>query len=144
MPILKFQCHTCGLSLRKRVDRGTEEVDCSCGDKALLEGALVPEMSVGFSAPVKTSMSVQDSGVESFDLEFDRVIGEEARQKWDTIYERRRAKWDLVNKNPGTNGYDIMKLPDGHYETLPTPAKIYREARSENMERLKTQTSKQE
>lgn len=139
MPILKFQCHSCGLSSRKRVSVGVEQVDCSCGETAILEGALKPDMSVGFTAPVKQSMKVQDSGVDSFDLSFDRVIGEDSKQKWDTIYKRRRAKWDLINANPNTDGYDIMKLPDGHYSSLPTPAKEYREARSENMERLKSQ-----
>jgi len=139
MPILKFQCHTCGLSSRKRVASSVEQVDCSCGDVALLEGALKPDMSVGFTATVKQSMVAQDTGVDSFDLSFDRVIGEESKQKWETIYKRRRDKWELIHANKGTDGYDIMKLPDGQYSSLPTQAKEYRETRSENMERLKSQ-----
>ena len=116
-----------------------EQVDCSCGSVATLEGALKPDMSVGFTATVNQSMVAQDTGVDSFDLSFDRIIGEESKQKWETIYKRRRDKWDLIHANKGTNGYDIMKLPDGQYNSLPTQAKEYRETRSENMERLKSQ-----
>ena len=141
MPILKFQCHTCGLFQRKRVARQVKSIDCTCGETAFVEGT-TPNMTVGFSANVEKSMKVQSSGMESFDLEFDRVIGEDSRDKWDTIYRRRRDKWDLIHKNEGTSGYDIMKMPDGHYETLPQKAKVFRDARQENMRKLKTQKTK--
>jgi hypothetical protein len=138
MPILKFQCQSCGLLQRKRVPTQKESIDCSCGEKAFLEGS-TPNSSVGFSADVEGTMRVQTSGIESFDLNFDRVIGEESKQRWDTIYQRRKDKWDIIHSNEGTNGYDIMRLPDGHYESLPKQAKMFRDAREENMSKLKSQ-----
>jgi hypothetical protein len=140
MPILKFQCTSCGFSQRKRVSRGTDTIDCtSCGASAFAEGS--PNLTVGFQASVSTSMRVQDSGIESFDMDYDRVIGEDAQKKWDLIYKRNRDKWDIVNSNPGSTGLDIMKLPDGTYESLPDPAKVYRETRQDRMNKLEQQRS---
>lgn len=143
MPILKFQCTTCGLSQRKRVSRGTDTISCTCGESAFLEGS--PNLTIGFQASVANSLKVQDSGIESFDMEYDRVIGEDAQAKWDLIYRRRRDKWDIIHSNPNSSGYDIMKLPDGTYESLPNPAKTYRETRQDSMNKLDQQrtTSKE-
>lgn len=140
MPILKFQCDSCGLLQRKRVSVQVQSIDCTCGEKSFVEGS-APKSSVGFSANVESSMKVQSSGIESFDMSFDRVIGEDSKQKWDAIYQRRRDKWDIIHNNEGTNGYDIMRLPDGHYESLPKQAKMFRDAREENMSKLKSQNN---
>jgi hypothetical protein len=139
MPILKFQCTSCGFSQRKRVSRGTDNISCTCGESAFVNGS--PNLSIGFSADVTNPLKVQDSGIESFDLDYDRVIGEDAKKKWDTIYRRRRDKWDLIHSNPNTDGFDIMKLPDGTYESLPDPAKTYRNSRQDSMKQLKSQRS---
>ncbi len=140
MPILKFQCTSCGFSQRKRVSRGTDMISCtSCGESAFAEGS--PNLTVGFQAPVSTSLKVQDSGIESFDMDYDRVIGEDAKEKWDLIYKRNKHKWNIVHSNPETTGLDIMKLPDGTYESLPDPAKVYRETRQDSMNKLEQQRS---
>lgn len=134
MPILKFQCTTCGLSQRKRVARSTDKISCTCGESAFVEGS--PNLTIGFEASVNKSHRVQDSGIESFDMDYDRVIGEDAQAKWDIVYKRNREKWDILHANSGTSGLDIMKLPDGSYESLPQPAKMYREKREEGMNKL--------
>ena len=137
MPILKFQCTTCGLSLRKRVTRGTDTISCACGESAFVDGS--PNLTIGFQSPVGNSLKVQDSGIESFDMDYDRVIGEDAQAKWDLIYRRRRDKWDIIHSTPNSSGYDIMKLPDGTYESLPVPAKTYRGVRQDSMYKLNQQ-----
>ena len=139
MPILKFQCTVCGLSQRKRVSRGTESISCTCGSTAFLNGS--PNATVGFEANISNSLKVQDSGIESFDMDFDRVIGEDAQKKWEAIYQRRRDKWDIIHSNPGTDGFDLMKLPDGSYESIPTTAQVYRETRQDSMNKLNLQQS---
>ena len=139
MPILKFQCTSCGFSQRKRVSRGTEKVACtSCGESAFAEGS--PNLTVGFQANVSQSMRVQDSGIESFDMDYDRVIGEDAKAKWDVVYRRNKDKWNLLH-SAGGSGNDIMRLPDGSYDSLPDPAKVYRETRQEGMNKLEQQRS---
>ena len=140
MPILKFQCTSCGFSQRKRVSRSTDMVICtSCGESAYAEGS--PNLTVGFQATVSTPMRVQDSGIESFDMDYDRVVGEDAQKKWDLIYKRNKDKWNIIHSSPNSTGLDIMKLPDGTYESLPEPAKVYRETRQDSMNKLEQQRS---
>ena len=139
MPILKFQCTSCGFTQRKRVARSTQSIVCTCGESAFAEGS--PNLTIGFQADVSNPLQVQDSGIESFDLDYDRVIGEDAQKKWDMIYKRNKEKWNLVHSNPGSTGFDIMKLPDGTYESLPNPAKAYRETRQDSMNKLEQQRS---
>lgn len=142
MPILKFQCHECGLSQRKRVSKGVENITCTCGSEALVEGS-APSSSIGFTAPIKNSMKVQDTGAESLDLDFDRVIGEDAKKKWDTIYRRHRDKVSLLEDSNGTKGDDIMRLPDGTYHMNPTTARAYREDREDGNNLLRSQRAKE-
>ena len=138
MPILKFQCGSCGLSLRKRVRRGTDTIKCDCGDQARVENTV--SASVGFTGKVDQSMKAQTTGVESFDLDFDRVIGEDARQKWEQIYKRRRDKWDIIESNKVT-GNDLTRMPDQTYEVLPDMGETLRTSRVTAMDNMKSSSS---
>jgi hypothetical protein len=73
-------------------------------------------------------------------MDYDRVIGEDAQAKWDTVYRRNRDKWDILHST-GDSGNDIMRLPDGSYDSLPEPAKVYRETRQDGMNKLEQQRS---
>lgn len=139
MPIMKFQCQSCGLLLSKRANRATESVKCDCGEIAFLksEGGL----SVGFSSKVGESMKAQDTGMDSFDLDFDRVIGEDAQQKWEQIYQRRRDKWDLIHKHQ-VLGRDLIRMEDQTYEVLPEMGDALRTSRVSAMDTIKTQETK--
>ena len=81
--------------------------------------------------------------MESLDLDFDRVIGEDAKQKWDTIYRRRRAKVTLLDGSEGSRGDDIMRLPDGSYALKPSEAKEYREDRLDRTTLFRNQKAKE-
>lgn len=144
MPILKFQCHSCGLLLTKRVSRAVQSLKCDCGEIALpKEGGAI---SVGFNSKVDESMKVQDTGIDSFDLDFDRVIGEDARQKWEQIYQRRRDKWDLIHKH-NVLGKDLIRMEDQTYEVLPEMGDTLRTSRITAMDIIKNdnpETSTQE
>jgi len=138
MPIVKFQCHSCGLLLTKRVSRSIQSLKCECGsDATLKEGN---GLSVGFSSQVDNSMKVQDTGMDSFDLDFDRVIGEDARQKWEQIYQRRRDKWDLIHKHD-VLGKDLIRMEDQTYEVLPEMGDTLRTSRVTAMDIIKRETS---
>ena len=141
MPILRFQCSSCGLALKKRVSRGTESTKCDCGQQAYIDGHIF--MSVGFTSSVDQSMKVQTTGVDSFDLDFDRVIGEDARQKWEQIYRRRRDKWDLIEKHK-VSGADLIRMEDQTYEVLPEMGTNLRTSRMNAMENIKSNNSNQQ
>jgi len=131
MPIMRFLCVSCGLSFRKRTNQNT--ASCECGSTAQVE--FESHISVGFSSTVSGAVA-QDSGIESVDLNFDRVIGEDARQKWDDIYRRRSDKWDLINENKssGITGYDLLRNDDGSYMINPNAGAVLREHRNHAMD----------
>jgi hypothetical protein len=138
MPILKFQCSSCGLSSRKRVGKQTNEIKCDCGMQAQV--VLSASASVGFTSKVDQTMKVQSSGVDSFDLDFDRVIGEDAQQKWEQIYRRRRDKWDLIESHNVT-GKDLIRMDDQTYQVLPEMGKNLRSSRVSAMDNIKSSSS---
>lgn len=92
----------------------------------------VGSLSIGFSSAVKNDsglVKAQDSGIESFDLDYDRVIGEDAQDKWSVIYYRKRAKIDLVDSTEGATSKDVMKMPDGTYAVKPNESEAFRKER---------------
>lgn len=129
MPIMRFLCVSCGLSFRKRTNLDTAK--CDCGSTAQMESN--EDLSVGFTSTVSGPIA-QDSGIESIDLNFDRVIGEDARQKWEEIYRRRSDKWDLINENKGISGYDLLRNDDGSYMINPGAGAVLRENRNRAMD----------
>lgn len=135
MPIIKFQCLSCGLLLSKRTARTTQSVKCDCGVEAFQKNT--GGVSVGFNSSVDGSLKVQDTGMDSFDLDFDRVIGEDARQKWEQIYQRRRDKWDLMHKHNAL-GKDLIRMEDQTYEVLPEMGDTLRTSRVTAMDIIKT------
>ncbi len=140
MPILSYQCHECGLSQKKRTSKEVQEIHCVCGGIAILEGGTFSK-SVGFSAGVKNDsglVKAQDSGMESFDLDYDRVIGEDAQEKWGVIYHRKRAKIDLVDSTQGASSKDVMKMPDGTYAVKPKESEAFRKERLRRLNLTKT------
>ena len=96
--------------------------------------------SVGFTSKVDQTMKVQSSGVDSFDLDFDRVIGEDAQQKWEQIYRRRRDKWDLIESHNAT-GKDLIRMDDQTYQVLPEMGNNLRSSRVSAMDNIKSSSS---
>ena len=139
MPILKFQCSSCGLSSRKRVSKQKTEIKCD-GCSAMAQVVQSVSASVGFTSKVDQTMKVQSSGVDSFDLDFDRVIGEDARQKWEQIYRRRRDKWDLIESHNAT-GKDLIRMDDQTYQVLPEMGNNLRSSRVSAMDNIKSSSS---
>jgi predicted nucleic acid-binding Zn-ribbon protein len=131
MPILSFQCQKCGLSFKKRTKSSSHE--CECGN---LVYANTGDLSVGFKSDVDSTMA-QDTGMESLDLNFDRVIGEDARQKWDAIYQRRKDKWDLLNANQGVDGSHILRTEDGNYVVNSNKSQSIKSQRDYGMDKIK-------
>lgn len=97
------------------VEKPVAPTRCQCGQMA---DRMVPEnVSVAFSARVK-GMGPQDTGVASIDHDVDRVIGEDARQKWNGIRQRVKDKIQVIQSNPGSTGFDLSRQTDGTYRVM--------------------------
>ena len=136
MPIQTYQCNACGLRFRKRTRTGVAV--CSCGVELSCDRK---NLSVGFGANVN-GVDVQDTGMESLDLNYDRVIGEDARQKWEMIYARRKDKWDMINSVEGSTGYDLLRDDDGSYIMNSTAGSVLKENRDYGMDKIKQSKNK--
>lgn len=116
MPILKFQCFTCGLESKQRVSLGTTKVTCSsCKGEAFIPSDANQHTSTSYQANSIQGVGLQTTGLEATDLNFDRIVAEDSRLKWEQIYNRRQAKWDIIDSHEGSKGSDLVRLPNGEY-----------------------------
>lgn len=116
MPLYTYQCASCGLRFEKRVgmaERSTQT--CQCGQMAQQS---VPD-DVGFSFNQPTSgLAPQNTGLSSIDASFDRVIAQDAAQKWEIVHKRDAAKRDVLRQNPEATKADLSKNLDGSYRVM--------------------------
>lgn len=116
MPILKFQCFNCGLESKQRVSIGTTKATCSnCKGEALLDGSTSNSVTSSYQADAVQGIGLQTTGLEATDLHFDRIVAEDSRLKWEQVYNRRQAKWDIIDSHEGSTGSDLVRLPNGEY-----------------------------
>lgn len=115
MPMYRFQCLSCGLEFKKNCSPGTKASSCeSCGDNA---GVCLPK---NINAAVRgdvNGIAPPSTGISGVDYSYDRVIGEDAANKWGIISDRQKDKIELIKSN-GVTGYDITKKPDNTYGIL--------------------------
>lgn len=116
MPVYVYQCMSCGLRFEKRVgmaERASQK--CACGQSAK---QAVPD-DVGFTFNQPTSgIAPQNTGIASVDTSYDRVIAQDAAQKWEMINKRDALKRDVLRHNPSATKADLSKNPDGTYRVM--------------------------
>lgn len=112
MPIVKFQCYTCGFRFSKRVNLGLNETPCqNCKESSM---SLETKASIGYDANIDGVVRPQASGIESLDTDIERIVAKDSADKWELIYQRRQDKWDIVNET-GEHGRHILVSPKGEY-----------------------------
>ena len=63
-------------------------------------------------------MLPQNSGVNSYDANVARVIGDHSSKGWGKIHERHSRKRGLLRDNPGKTGHDLGRTIDNDYKVL--------------------------
>jgi hypothetical protein len=112
MPIVKFQCHSCGFRFSKRVNLGVNDTACqNCKDNAI---SLEAKVSIGYDANIDGVVRPQSSGIESLDTDIERVVAKDSADKWKIISKRRDDKLDIINET-NEHGRHIIVAPDGEY-----------------------------
>mgnify|MGYP003141522282 CR=1 FL=1 len=120
MPIYQFQCQSCGLSFDKRwayaqAKQQDFTTECaSCGEKVKRE---MTPANFQFQGKADSALP-QNTGVQSFDTNYDRVIGSDAEQKWKIIQKRQEEKAALLRDNPDKSGKHIRRNIHNHYEVV--------------------------
>lgn len=139
MPTFRFQC-PCGVQVPKVVGREVKSIPCpECGKNA--PRMLPKSVSVSYQGNVR---GIEDpvTGIAAVDTSVDRIIGEDAVNKWGTIRERQDYKKEVIRKNPGSTGFDLTKGVDGEY-TIMTPAQKEARKQAEDLHNRSIPVTKQ-
>lgn len=116
MALYTYQCGSCGLRFEKRVgmaERATQT--CQCGQTA--QQAVPDDVGFTFNQPT-SGIAPQNTGLSSVDASFDRVIAQDAAQRWETINKRDAVKRDVLRRNSGATSSDLSRNPDGTYRVM--------------------------
>jgi putative FmdB family regulatory protein len=118
VPVYEYQCHDCGLRFEKTIPASKRkvEIDClSCGNPATQR----PPSSISSSFETSpSSLGLQNTGVADFDYNADRIIGADSAQKWEVVNRRAAHKQRILEDNPGTDKWELSKMPDGDYRIM--------------------------
>lgn len=114
MPVFRYQCESCGLNFSARVANATTAAKCSCGVEAQQD--LPRGVSVTTSVSTK-SVSTPDSGLSAHDYNIDRIVGSDAKDKWDQIAARQKEKVRIIQAT-GASGFDLVRQPNGSYGVM--------------------------
>ncbi len=120
MPTYQFQCQSCGLLFDKRWQYASAKASdfttpCEgCGENTRRK---MTESNFQFNHKASSALP-QNTGVQSFDTNYDRVIGSDAEQKWKLIQKRQEEKAALLRNNPDKSGQHIRRNLDNHYEVV--------------------------
>lgn len=97
MPIYEYQCDECGLrdeKLWSSISKSKDTIPCeSCGKEMR---KLISRTNFAFAHTPSGGPRPQNTGVHSIDYNFDKVIGEDAAQKWKKIEERNAVKDSVI------------------------------------------------
>ena len=120
MPVYEFQCQNCGLSFDKNLPYKKAKEQGFAVPCEGCETAVHRSMSrANFQFAQKASSALpQNTGIQSFDTNYDRVIGSDAEEKWKLIEKRQKEKVTLLRDNPTLTGSHIRRNLDNHYEVV--------------------------
>ena len=116
MPVYRFQCQECGLSFSGRVASGVTKTKCeACGKDAARD--LPRNVSMSTNVAQGSINDIPASGYASHDYEVDRVVGQDALNKWQGIAKRQKDKLRVM-KEHNVTGFDLSKKADGTYRPM--------------------------
>ena len=137
MASFRFQCESCGLSfsLNLPASKGSSPAPCeSCGEMADRE---VPR---GISTLVEASgesMGPGSTGFSAFDHDADRVLGMQARERWENITERVESKKRQM-ASQGVRGNQLSRNLDGSYRSMSEREAVALEGRRKLLQEIRS------
>lgn len=121
MPRYKYLCSNCGLEFEKITPIDNRHGQQPCKGCAGTAERQVSSSNFTFKHQ-PTGPVPQNTGVSSIDHNFDRVIGRDAEQRWETIDKRRDAKVKAAveerRRGKDVHMDHITPNVDGTYRTL--------------------------
>jgi putative FmdB family regulatory protein len=119
LPLYRYQCGACGLQFdaRQMAAKATEAVPClDC--EALSERMVPNSMTSTYNPTGDGSIRPQNTGVNSYDANVDRVIGDHAKTSYGHISKRHARKREILRDNPGVSGHDLSRTEENDYRIM--------------------------
>lgn len=140
MPVFEFQCD-CGVKFEASAPMSKAKDPKPCPDCSKLAARVMPEDLNGVFNQTVNGPGPQNTGLSSLDAHIDRVIGDSARQGWETVDKRIAAKRKVLRET-GAKSETLSRNPDGSYRVRkPEEQAVHERAVSINqlaLEHLKT------
>lgn len=129
MPLYQYLCASCRLRFEVVGGTSTASQPAACPKCAKPAPRALPgNLRMAYGAKVE-GVAPQNTGLSGVDTNYDRVIGQSARQGWDAQRRRVADKREILRRNPGVVGEDLKRLPDRNlYEVMPAPERALRRA----------------
>lgn len=119
MPLYRYQCESCGLRFdaRQMANKATEAYPClDCNTPS---NRLVPKsMTSTYNPTGDGTIRPQNTGVNSYDANVDRVIGDHAKTSYEHIAKRHARKREILRDNPGVSGHDLSRTEEHDYRIM--------------------------
>ena len=97
--------------------KATEPYPClACETPA---NRLVPDsMTSTYNPTGDGTIRPQNTGVNSYDANVDRVIGDHAKTSYEHISKRHARKREIIRDNPGVSGHDLSRTDEHDYRIM--------------------------
>ena len=86
------------------------------------------------------TINPQNTGINSYDANVDRVIGDHSSNSWGSIQQRQSRKREVLYSNPGKTGHDLGRTVENDYRVMGgkerKAAETARNLHSEALERI--------
>jgi len=135
MPLYQYQCYACGLQFEAIAVANEARKSKKCTSCGELAKRRVTSTSFAFTKQVK-GPTPTNTGVSAIDHDFDRVIAEDAKEKWGLIVQRQNRKRELLANNPGVTGHDLQKTAEGDYRVMSKKERHHVEVQRETFKDL--------
>lgn len=129
MPMFSYLCLSCGLSFKKRAPRGTDTFKCECcGEQAQRE------LPTSFNSAVDLkveSTDPQNTG-SSLDYDYDTIIAEDSKNRWEAVHQRNMSKEEVLRANPNADRGSLSQNLDGTYRVMDSSERALKDQVREN------------
>jgi putative FmdB family regulatory protein len=115
MPRYAYQCRSCGVEFETSSNMAARKEPKPCPACSTSAPRKVPDDVSGTFNQAAQGPGPQNTGVSSFDLHVDRVVGQHAKQGWIVEEQRRAEKRRVLQNNPSAKSEDLSMNPDGTY-----------------------------
>lgn len=123
MPTYEFGC-VCGLTFERRLSVSKANDPYLCPNCGVLAERMISSTTCTYSFGTDGTINPQNTGFNGVDIECDRIIGEDAKVKWEAEEKRRSVKREIMARE-GVDKTDLAVGLNGEYRVMGSDEKKF-------------------